>query len=168
MIRFTLDTILRDYLNLKDENSPHTYARLVRIDKMGLRDFNLDISGAPKTVQLDLDLNLLTAPLTNDYITYKRIGMCINGRMFPLGYNPDMCKLKTFDDCGNVEAKGTGETGVFMPQPLHVRNGEQMGAYFGLGGGNSVYGYYMINEPQGEIQFSSLLSGHEVVLEYLS
>lgn len=168
MIRVGLDDIIRDFLNEMEENSPHQYARLVRIAKSGLRELNLDIASTTKVVELDIDTNTLSAPLPNDYITYKRIGMCIKGKIVPLGYNPSLCINRSFSDCGDVAPTSNTTSGIVaLTSSLHYRNGESLGAYFGVGGGNNALGYYRIVEEYGEIHFGSLTSG-TVILEYLS
>jgi len=183
MVQTNLDSIIRELMNEQNSSSPHGYARLVRIAKSGLKnELNLDIASITKVVELDIDRNLMTAPLPNDYITYKRIGMCINGRVIPLGFNPNLCIDRTFDDCGNVEPpcasdntsfdNATSNAAVadgrwFYPSALKWRNGENLGGYFGIGGGNNSLGYYRIVEQYGEIHFGSLHTG-TVVMEYLA
>ncbi len=181
MVRTTLDSCVRAYLNEKDESSPHQYARMVAIAKSGLKEMNLDIASTTKVIEMDVDQNSLTAPLPNDYITYKRIGMCVNGRIIPLGYNPLLCIDRTYTDCGNIqppcstnptEEQNSNNT-VYDSQlpyttPLHFRNGDNLGAFFGIGGGNNSLGYYRIVEEYGEIQFANLTNKYPVVLEYLA
>lgn len=175
MIRNTLDSIIREYQVECDDVNPSSYARYVRIAKSGLKELNLDVASTPKVVELDVDRNTMVADLPADFINYKRIGMCIDCRIIPLGYNPNLCIGRTFDDCGNLTACGADTTRVDqsvaftlpMTYPLHFRNGETLGAFFGVGGGNNSLGYYRIMEEHGQILFSSLIDA-PVVLEYLA
>lgn len=179
MIQRTLESIIKELMNEMGEDSPHKFASLLNIAKSGLRELNMDIAGTTKVVMygnptgngVDYEINLdtLSAPLPDDYISYKRIGICINNVMHPLGYNPRMCLDKMFDDCGNPEVRSNKVgSDVFLEYPLHYENGEMLGAYFGIGAGNNSLGYYRIDDVYNQIQFGSLISGYPVVMEYLA
>lgn len=179
MVAITLDKIIKELLVEMGEEGAHKYNVLLNIGKSGLRELNMDISGTAKIavfgtttgngVDYEISTDTLSAPLPEDYISYKRIGVCINNVMRPLGYNPRLCLDKMYDDCGNPEVRSSrvGDD-VFLEYPLHYENGEMLGAYFGVGGGNNSFGYYRIDEDFGQIQFGSLISGHPVVMEYLA
>lgn len=179
MQQITLDHIIKSLLNEMGEESAHKYNQLLNIGKTGLRELNMDISGSAKIavfgtttgngVDYQISENTLSAPLPDDYISYKRIGVCINNVMIPLGYNPRLCLDKMYDDCGGEEVRSSQVgSDVFLEYPLHYENGEMLGAYFGIGGGNNSMGYYRIDENFWRIQFGSLISGHPVVMEYLA
>lgn len=179
MTTMRLDDIIKDLLNEMGEESPHKYSQLLAMGRGALRELNMDISGTAKIavfgtitgngVDYEINTSTLSASLPSDYISYKRVGVCINNVMRPLGYNPRLCLDKMYDDCGNPEVRSSrvGDD-VFLEYPLHYENGEMLGAYFGVGGGNNSFGYYRIDENFGQIQFGSLISGHPVVMEYLA
>lgn len=183
-----LDTIIKSFLNELGEEGAHKYVPLLRIARDGLEELNIDIAGTTSVTELTMNWDLLTAPLPSDYISYKRIGVCVGGQVIPLGYNPKLCLNKTFDDCGNLirsipTCNCTGDThwdncsggfpygfpyfGGYDSAALHYRNGHVYGAYFGLGGGQNAWGYYRIDENNWQIQFCSVVNA-PVVLEYLA
>lgn len=179
MEKITLGSIIKELLNEMGEDSSHKFASLLFMGKSVLKELNQDISGSAKIavfgtttgngVDYQISENTLSAPLPDDYISYKRIGVCINNVMIPLGYNPRLCLDKMYDDCGGEEVRSSQVgSDVFLEYPLHYENGEMLGAYFGIGGGNNSLGYYRIDENFWRIQFGSLISGHPVVMEYLA
>lgn len=179
MERLTLDKIVKELLNEFGEETAHKYNQLLNLGKTGLRELNQDISGSTKIktygmpgidgVDFEINSDTITAPLPDDYISYKRIGVCINNVMIPLGYNPLMCMDKMYDDCGNPEVRHNrvGQD-VFLEYPLHYRNGSELGAYFGMGGGGNAFGYYRIDQQFWQIQFGSVTSSYPIVMEYLA
>lgn len=179
MEKITLDRVIKSLLNEMGEEGAHKYSQLLNIGKDGLRELNMDISGSAKIavfgtetgngIDYQISETTLSASLPDDYISYKRIGICINNVIHPLGYNPKMCLDKMFDDCGGEEVRSNEVGGnVFLEYPLHYENGEMLGAYFGIGGGNNSFGYYRIDDNYHRIQFGSLISGYTVVMEYLA
>lgn len=74
---------------------------------------------------------------------------------------------------GSSGSFGPGFSGALMPgwgwdgYSDNFRNGEAMGRFFGIGGGNSPAGYYKVNTNLGVIQIQNRC-GHNIILEYLS
>lgn len=179
MEKITLDSIIKELLNEMGEETPAKYAQLLNMGKSCYMELNQDISGSTKIktygmpgidgVDYEISTDTITAPLPDDFINYKRIGVCINNVMIPLGYNPLMCLDKMYDDCGNPEVRHNrvGQD-VFLEYPLHYRNGSELGAYFGMGGGGNAFGYYRIDLAHWQIQFGSVTSSYPIVVEYLA
>ena len=140
----------------------------------------MDASGAITTVELPVT-SLQTVNLPNDYIQYTKIGVCDGrGNIIELGLNSNMCLDRSVDDCGNPIAPGVSRTSSsnsgYYPASLTVawegfsdnfRNGEFMGRFFGIGGGNNAYGYYRIDRANGVIQLGDT-KAYTIVLEYIA
>ncbi len=155
--------------------------RLIRIGIDVLQELNMDVSGSPSYTTLTINTDTLTAPLPDDYLAYRNIGVCINNMIIPLGLNKNIAIQPTFDDCGDEPQRQNFPfndpnnifNAVNNPYPYYGGNthyntsGEQIGRYYGVGGGQASFGQYIIDTKNNRIQFSSLLSG-EVVLEYLA
>lgn len=179
MEKITLGSIIKELLNEMGEESSHKFASLLFMGKSVMKELNMDITGSSAIavygtetgngVDYLINENTLSGALPDNYISYKRIGICVNNVMIPLGYNPRLCLDKMYDDCGGEEVRSSQVgSDVFLEYPLHYENGEMLGAYFGIGGGNNSLGYYRIDENFWRIQFGSLISGHPVVMEYLA
>lgn len=171
---YTLDQICRAYLNETGE-SPSKYFRVLSVAWAGIEELNMDVSGIPTITTLEIDENTCRADLPEDYLNYKRIGVCIGGRVVSLGRDDTLCLNPSVDDCGDLQAilvtpdprdfTDTPFNGT--PLPLGYANYGSNGGIFGLGGGNNKNGYYRIDKENNQILFASSVSG-TIVLEYLS
>lgn len=162
----TLDKIVREYLIESGSMSEHKYARMLQIAISGLRELNMDVSGIPKTVYLDLDFSTYSVNLPEDFISHVFIGFCENGRMVSFGKNDAICTGNTYDDCGNLLISYQNTGNAVLEIDGIYRNGEFIGGIFGLGGGNNANGYYKIDINSGRIFFSNI-NQSEILLEYL-
>jgi hypothetical protein len=170
MIQYKLDNIIREFLVRKGKNTEHEYFRYLVIAQAGLRDLNMDVSGMPKAVILDVNDNL-TVDLPNDYIKYMKIALCSDGgKIKYLGYAKDMCLLRSPNDCGTIArtVADSSEGIVSVPEAGTYRNGELMGRMFGLGGGGNRNGYYRIDHEKNMITLSSDHQSSYIYLEYLA
>jgi hypothetical protein len=182
---YTLDSVVREYINETDNDQLNGYDRFFAIAKSGLRQINQNASGVPRIVDLTIDQNTITAPLPEDYISYTGIFMCIDEQLYPLGLNNRICLNRSTDNCGNPEgrldfpipaqngtlASGETATGIWWRTGLDsikFRNGQSYGGYFGTTGGDNRLGYYRIDEEMGLIQFSNLISYQNLVIEYIA
>ena len=89
-----------------------------------------------------------------------------------LGHNPDLCKPRYADECGNITHKpstvGYQGNGVYIDNiASHYRNGEIVGRFYGEGGGYNANGQYVLDKERGVLQLSSVLA-EEIVLEYVA
>jgi len=169
-----LDQLIREYIIEKGEDSENKYWRYLQLGKSSLRELDMDVSGVRSTAYLEVSDND-TAPLPSNYINYYRIAACDRqGNLQSLAFNPNMCLNHTFDDCGNPiksqEQEGIQEFFGFPTYQTYTNsfvNGEFVGKFFGIGGGNSIYGTFRIDKANNVIQFGGLRTTH-LVLEYLA
>lgn len=164
----TLDSLVRQYLIEVGEQTLHKYARFLQYAIAGLRELSLDTSGVPKTVTLTPSANN-TVDLPVDFISHIRIAVCSgDGNLHSLGWNSNMCLLRTYDECGDPKSNtGSGEGGIIDSEGGHFINDEQVGRYFGLGGGTNSHGYYRIDERNNWITLQNV-SASTIWLEYLA
>lgn len=164
----TLDQIVRQFIIEVGENTPHRYAQYLQYGIATLKDLWLDVSGTPVFSTLTVNDNG-TVDLPDDFISELGVYICTSdGNMHPLGRNRKMC-VADVDDCGNTVANtGSGNSGGFASNDNdHYKNGEFLGRYFGVGGGNNSNGYYDIKETEGYILLQNF-TGDNILLEYLA
>lgn len=105
MVKFNLDSVIRELMLEMGENNENKYARMLQHGISGLREFNFDLAqgsnGVPTSVILPVNDNL-TVNLPADYINYVRIGILDNlGNLLQLGLNNDMRHAGATNACGN-------------------------------------------------------------------
>jgi hypothetical protein len=175
---YFLDDIVKQYCLETGDSTLQNYVRYYNFAVRGVRELNRDVLYTMKTVNLTVNQNTLTALLPVDYVDYLRIGTVYQGRIVPFGVNNDLAFNRTYDSCGNIQAyqnwpyntveplSGISWGGFNMFTP-HTINGQNMGGYFGIGGGNNGFGYYRIDTERGVIQFASAWDIETVYFEYL-
>ena len=142
MKKYKLDKIVREYMaESLGESTTHKYPRILQIAISGLREFNQDVKGVIRTVEMEVNSND-TVDLPADFIDYRIIGVCgDNGSIESLGINPTMCP-PIIDNCGDIS--GVPNRNENLPfsnfdsyyfQGTDVSNGEVIGRRYGLGGG---------------------------------
>lgn len=162
----TLDNVVREHLIEIGDNNLNRYARTLQYAISILRELNIDVSGVPAIFHLTVS-DTDTVNLPHGYINYTRIALCdAGGNLHSLGINPNMCLNRSHDDCGNLkkETVVNGNSGLvglwdWTYFSDNFRNGEFMGRFFGVGGGNNANGYYRIDVDNGFIQLQQLPSG---------
>jgi len=175
---YTLSDIVNELLIELGEGQSNKFARFYQFGVSFLREQNMDLSGVPKVVSLTID-DTDSINLPHDYLNYIRIGVCgRDGQIHSLGRNDNLCLDKCFDDCGNPQscdpntAEPTTLSGLVLSGEYwgdNMRNGEVMGRFFGIGGGNNLNGYYRFDLPNGQIHLGGLnLYTTSIVLEYLA
>lgn len=176
MKKIQLKQIVAEFIDSADQSS-HQFRRLYNIGIRGMREFNMDIMGAFKTVILDINPNK-TAELPCDYITYSKIGV-INDK-------GEVATFKRNDQLSNLNeamlnmSNRTGDApeinsiGSFTnpsSYPFLYYNFWSAGTsynLFGLNSGTAEIGSYKVDEENCIILFGSDLTYSTVVLEYLS
>ena len=170
--KYRLDQIVREFIIERGEQTEHNYARFLQLSINGLRELNMDISGSAKMVVLEIKDDM-TVDLPSDFINYVKIGVCgSNGEIMSLGHNPNLCKARYADDCGNITHKQGTVANNGIPVYIdninsHYRNGEVVGRFFGEGGGYNSNGEYVLDKERGVLQLSSVMAT-EIVLEYVA
>lgn len=174
MVQKKLDEIVREYL-IENGHSEHKYFRALQLGISCLRDLNLDISGIPVSVVLNVNDND-TVDLPSDFVSLITLNLVdSNGHLHRLGQNTKLALPRSTDECGNPEVGSTTVEVVDVTYPSntsyyadHYRNGENLGRNFGLGGGYNSNGYFRIDEVNGSILLNNYQGGSTIVLEYLS
>jgi archaellum component FlaF (FlaF/FlaG flagellin family) len=186
MASMTLDQVVREYIIEKNDDTQHNYARLLQLGIHGLRELTMDVSGSPKIIGLTIKDDL-TVDLPKDYIRYTKIGVCgSDGNVCAMGLNNDMCLPRSSDECGNpkIAIQKPSSTSVASQTDINFgyiganqfsegltdnfRNGELVGRFFGIGGGQNSIGQYRVDTERNQIQFGGGLASTEIVMEYLA
>jgi hypothetical protein len=179
---------LRDLISEWLEEAGETEQKRRRgyvIGVSGLREMSYDTTGIIKVTELQVS-SADTADLPSDYINLSRIAFLnAGGILQAFASNNNIALNPLYNDCGqpisrsaNIEQgliQGTSSLNAFVGSEFigsstyianHYRNGENIGGYFGRGGGQ--VGIYRIDEQRRQIQFGALpMSATQIVLEYL-
>lgn len=176
---YFLDDIVKQYCLETGDSSLQNYVRYYNFGIRGIRELNRDVLFKMKTVHLPVNQNTLTSQLPIDYLDYLRIGTVVEGRVIPFGVNNDLAFNRSFNACGNIQTYNNWPNNVVQPFSglswggfnmftPHTINGQSMGGFFGIGGGNNAFGYYRIDAERSVIQFTSAWIVDSVYLEYLT
>ena len=168
---YFLTDIVNEILIEIGEAQSNKFARFYQFGVACLREQNMDLSGVPIVAELTIS-STDTVDLPVDYLNYTRIALCgRDGQLHSLGRNNNLCLCKTYTDCGDLTLPDA-DTSEFIEGGLagdNIRNGEVMGRFFGIGGGNNANGSYRFDLLNGRIVLGNMAAGFDsVVLEYLS
>jgi hypothetical protein len=111
--------------------------------------------------------------LPKDFVSYRAVGVCVNGHIVTLTLCEDICLAHGCDECGNpiseqpVITNGQTFTPGYFFQPAW-RNGQWVGEQYGVPAGQNYRGYYRFDYNAGVIQLSGVIPQTEIVLEYTS
>lgn len=167
----TLDELVREYNINEGRDSLHNYSMYLTYAIRGLKEMNIDVSGAPTVTVLYPD-DMGRAALPSDIIKVMRMGIkdgqgnfaeIYRNENIVIGADGSFACTSPDTVIVSTAAIATGATTADLSG--HYRNGEQIGRFYGNEGG-SIYGY-RIDYARGEVQFSSNLNGG-IILEYLS
>ncbi len=172
---YKLSDVVKEILIEMGDSNMNRYARAYQLATSCLRSLNMDLSGLPKIVSLTIKDND-TVDLPNDYLQYSKIAICgRDGQLHALGLNNNLCLNPNYDDCGDVTRHTstnptTGDSFIGWDYYSdHYRNGELMGRFFGIGGGNNANGSFRIDKANNQILLAGLnYRISEIVLEYIS
>jgi hypothetical protein len=178
---YKLDDIVKEYLIEGGDTQLNKYARVYTIAVSGLREFNLDSTGIMKMADLPItDIDTVNLPI--DFVKATRVAICgKDGLLHSLGTDNNICLGINYDDCGIPENKyslnqqsGTSrDSQYFLGESHymaeHIRNGEVMGRFFGIGGGNNTNGTYRFDFANWQIQLGRRQKhNHHITLEYIA
>ena len=152
MVQYKLGEIVREYLIGIGDEQMNRFTRFYTYGVELLREWNMDLTGMPQCVVIDIDTNTDTAPMPFDCLNWTFIGIIgTDGMMYPLGLRPDIAMAKAYDACGNPTKYVSntliaGQLAPIMPELYaeHYRNGQLAGKFFGIGGGNNGNGYFRV------------------------
>ena len=157
----TVDSIVRNVL-LQPRFRGEEFDVTLQYALRGVKEI-CGIRGMPKTVFLEVNANNV-AKLPDDYISYTKIGVCVNDRFYSLGYNDKLCSMEK--DCSTATQVDTAPIGFYFNN-FALPEGGIYGRIFGFGVVENRYGEYHVNEQNGTVEFSDDLSG-DPIMEYVS
>lgn len=168
MTQETLDKIVREYLIEAGYSTDHKYFRFLQIAISALREMNLDVSGVPKELHLDIDKTTNSVPLPDDFITHTKIGVCYNGYIHSIGFNNNICLPSNYDSCNTTNDENESEDiSSGLISSTRIRNGEAIGGIYGQGVGYSI-AYYKIDYSNSLILIKSTVQLDSVYLSYIA
>jgi hypothetical protein len=150
----TLKSVVDDFLseNKLDESE---FVRLLRIAERGMGELSMFVIPTIKTTTLTIDRRTNAASLPRDYMDYSRIGVIVNGDLYPLSSNSNLQLNK------EINCEDTG-----VPNESSDKFVEDHS--YSSRGGHSQFGEYRLNIAKHRIEFDSNASSRQVVLEYIS
>lgn len=160
----SLQNIVANVLNDLNIYSKENYKRYMQWVIRAFTQLNMYTLRTVETVILSVS-DTGAAIYPKDFIDYARIGECIGGKIYELGYNADLC-LPRATECGedvnanyDSDSEGTGAVSLLYNYPLGYR-------WYGVRGGQAE-SYYNIDRELGQIQLSNSITG-DLVLQYIS
>ncbi len=171
-----IDEIVREAC-ADDGDTLHLYSDYLRYALRGVRELTvtLGIPLASKSVLLPILTNN-TVELPKDYVDYHKIGVVLpNGNISVLDLNEKIFPISVVDHCGtpvatNIVGEPRSAEGIGIPYYFSnfFRNGRNIGALYGHGGGYNRHGAYRpnIDREAWRIQLSSEIHTYYIILEY--
>lgn len=151
----TLDEIVNNVIidEYGTENASQ-YQRYLNWAVRGAKKLTHSVGKTTKEAVLTLN-NLRQAPLPEDYVDYVSVWKKVGPGRVPLIFSPKLTSQFSLDACGNPipdpECESNGPVGY---DTAHYRNGEFVGRFFGVGGGNGER-VFTIDHENGVIKFSA-------------
>lgn len=182
----TLEEIVNNFMFEQDDDSYVANSDINRValaGKKGVRELYFDVVN--EIIGIELDLNpALTIALPHDYINYVRISWVdTRGALHPLAidnslnlsqaYLQDNDYNFLYDSVGDI-TKGSHIQNTVASNPIVLDTDSDLYNTFTQRGFNTdrsrifKNGSFRIDKTKGEIQFSSIVDGKTIVLEYLS
>ena len=172
-----LEKVVREFL-IETGRTEHRFVQALQLGIACLRELHYDVIGVPVIKELTVS-EIDTVDLPNDYLNYIRIGYTDSYGCFrEIGVNDGIALNRTLDDCGKriARKKSTDDNSSSSNynisnveySSVHYRNNENVGRYYGLGGGNNLNGSFKIDKNYQQIQLSQYKGGATVTLEYLA
>jgi hypothetical protein len=177
MGNYKVGTIVKEYLIEIGDSQYNRFAKFFQYAVSGVREWNMDLTGLPQHALLTVNDND-TVDLPMDLLNWSFIGIIgDDGLMYPLAQKKNISLQKSTDACGNDSPyRGNNEfiaTSLIGVEPNvyaeHSRNGELIGKYFGVGGGNNGNGYFRWDKTACQLVLNGInfrISG--VYIEYIS
>lgn len=175
-----LNEIARDVLVEEGRTTPHKLQQLMQLGSRAMRELNIDITGTIKTVILTPN-SYRAISVPDDYYDYSKLGVCLNGQIYNLGLNNDLCFPHMKNDCGQLQPEpfsseqamadnfSNGGFGWYYFNFNTINeNGEFIGKLYGQSSGQNPLGEYRFNEQTREFILTPSIQGNDIVLEYSS
>lgn len=168
----TFDYVVNSVFNQLNNYTQREYDRYLQFAIEGFGQLNLSNITTIRVEHLQMN-DAKVVELPPDYIDYVKVAVCINGRLWTLSLNENMCVPRA-EICGvpvrdivvadpqNLTIPGDGY--LF---PDHYFNGRFIGGLYGIGGGFNI-AYFKVDKERRQMIFSGTIPNDEVVLEYKS
>ena len=170
----TLDSIIKNYLIERGENTEQGYQRYLQLAINGLQDMNYDVSGQLEYMDVELD-NSMSIPIPPDTVNIVSVMFRLGDKLI-VSANDSSLNMTTSLKCGVDSAPSNSSAndiqGYFGSRlsftesqaAKHWRNGEPTGAHFNSHGGNPFT--FRVNHQMNVVELSSN-HPRKVVLSYL-
>lgn len=169
-IRVPLTEIIQEYKDERQEMSDVNEPLYMRLALQALRDLSYSGFSKAKYVQKEVNSNL-TVDIPDDSVKIIDVFAQYGNQFYPLVYKKNIRFQK--NDCGDAQLQQAGTvgnsyySGIGNTFPQHFKNGESIGARYGIGG-RSYFGEYTINEEDDRIELLTTGTSFSVlVIEYL-
>lgn len=159
----TADQLIRSYLKEEGKNSLHGYDDYREFFWSGVDDIQWEFA-TPQFIAIELNENYII-PQPPNCKKVLEVGFIWNEEFVPLQENKALSRIDT-DACGNIIMLPEPTYGCWTDYNMHWRNGQNIGAYFGVGS-KPVYGSYK-KWPDGFIQISADYCFTHIVVKYLA
>jgi hypothetical protein len=189
----SLSDIVNDYILSRLDDSFDKYAdpQVVRMAAVRtFRDLQLDATRSIKSLRLPVNTLRYTVTLPNDFISYTKIGVLVDGEIISIKVNNNLSIAEDvfLDNDGAEILDSNGHplttdipidelTGVsHFPNEItnagyffnNYQYGQFKGRLYGLGGGNNIWGECRFDHQNNIIQLEAGFRYEEIVLEYIS
>lgn len=167
---YVINSVMADLL----EPSTVNYQRYLKWAIDCYNDLTLYRFPSIKTVELKVKDNF-TVDLPDDYVDYVAIGVMLSGKLWTLTRN-DRLYPKPIQDCNvpletatkDLNSQFAGITPYGYIFGGSFRNGQYVGEQFAYGGGWNHQGYYHVDIANRRIEFSNVIRGKKILLEYIA
>jgi hypothetical protein len=169
----SLDYVVNSVFNKLGRYTQRHYDQYLQFAIEGFGELNMFHISNIRVAHLQMnDAKIVSLP--PDFIDYTKVAVCINGRLWTLSLNENMC-LPRAEVCGEpireVVHGVPGETFIIPGDGYyfadHYYNGRFIAGLYGLGGGFNI-AYFRLDTERRNIVFSGSIPNDEVVLEYIS
>jgi len=172
-----LEKVVREFL-IETGKTEHRFVQALQFGIACLRELHYDVIGTPVIKELTVS-EIDTVDLPDDYLNYIRIGFTdSHGYFREMGVNDGISLNRTLDDCGkrvvrkksnndNASSVNYNISSVEYPS-VHFENGNNIGRFYGVGGGGNSNGCFKIDKNYQQIQLDKYRGGSTVTLEYLA
>lgn len=161
-----LSDIVDEYMIEREQDSPYKFPYFMALAKMCLNILHREATGVIKQAKLPVGSNG-TASLPNGCVKVARVFILDNFGCV-IGLSQASGSVALNDNCGDVY-KPCNYLPYYPAYPTdntHLKNGYNVGAYYGYGG-DSPYGTYHVNTEFGRIDFSSNPCASFVIIHYI-
>lgn len=98
----TLERIAFNYALLNDETDSAALAKYILLAKNGFRELAIHVGMNIKSSELKINKENMSVILPDDYQKFLKVGLCINGHVLLLTYDPTICIEKHIPNyCGD-------------------------------------------------------------------